>query len=118
MGDIVVHLATAMICFLGQCHPAILGRATPLGTYPLSWHKTDQAGYGGDILVYHNDASGLLAIHRVWLLRPQQQRLERLEYGSAAQRRWVSDGCINVMPDVYDQLVACCYRGRVTIEEN
>lgn len=69
-------------------------------------HRTTKhPGYGGDVLIYKENKTTLFAIHRVWTLNPAQHRLERLASGDPAQRRNVTGGCINVAPDVYEQLL-------------
>ncbi len=103
---VVVHLAAALLCTAGQCYPALVGPDTPTGTFPLVRRFVAAAGYGGDVLQYAETDRDLLAIHRVWLGRPAERRAERLAASDPAQRRRVTHGCINVMPDVYDRLVA------------
>lgn len=115
MGNIIVHVASALICFSGNCHPALVGSATPEGQYPIVHVRTDLAGYGGDVLAFAQDAAGVYAIHRVWTLIPRQRRIALLSGKNAQARMHVTEGCINVMPDVYQALVDCCSRGRVTI---
>lgn len=115
MADVFVHLATATLCFMNQCHPALIGKATPMGEYPIVHARVADPGYGGDVLAFARDAKGIYAIHRVWTLVPRQRRLERLTRGNVAERLNITGGCVNVMPDVYDQLVKCCSRGRVVI---
>lgn len=116
MGEIVVHLATAMICYLNQCHPALVGPSTPQGTFPVKWEQVSNPGYGGDILEFaRDDKNAIFAIHRVWLLSPKQRRWYRLTEGTVAERRDITGGCINVTPEVYKELVDCCSRGTVVI---
>jgi hypothetical protein len=114
--SVVVSLKLATICFLGQCHPALVGRATPAGHYQLHQRFVVSPGYGGDVLVFQEGARDLLAIHRVWLGAPSQQRPQRLASGQAARRQGVTGGCINVAPEVYTQLIDCCARSELTIE--
>jgi hypothetical protein len=116
VGNIVVHLATAMICFAGHCYPALVGKTTPIGDYPVVWQKTDLPGYGGDVLAFAKDEHGEYAIHRVWTLNPKQKRSERLQSDNILDRQQITNGCINVMPDVYSDLIKCCNKGVVTIE--
>lgn len=105
---ITVSLALAMICFNGQCHPALVGPGTPTGLFPLVHYQTKQQGYGGDILVFKETDHSLYAIHRVYTLNPKQQRIAKLTSGTATQRQSITDGCVNVMPDVYQALMDCC----------
>jgi hypothetical protein len=113
--EIVVHVASATICFLGHCHPALVGAATPLGSFPLMHAKVGEPGYGGDVLAFAHDDTGVYAIHRVWTLIPAQRRVKRLTVGAVAERLDITGGCINVMPDVYDSLVDCCERAGLTV---
>ena len=104
-----VLLASALICFQGQCYPALIGDNTRAGKYEqLIPRQTADAGYGGEVLQYDEDAKMVYAIHRVWTLRPAQRRVERLQSGKIADRQSVTMGCVNVMPDVYDKLRDCC----------
>ncbi|MFS2207739.1 hypothetical protein [Variovorax sp. Varisp36] len=99
-----VSLTAAMICFQGACHPALVGKDTPVGTFPLTQRIVQAEGYGGDVLQFKETAREVFAVHRVWLGNPAQHRLERLR-GPAAGRRGITGGCINVAPEVYDALI-------------
>lgn len=112
---VIVSLATASICFMGSCYPALVGNNTPVGTFPLSRQETLEPGYGGDLLVYQENYKYLWAVHRVYTLNPKEYRMERLSSGRAEQRRSITNGCINVMPEVYDKLVECCSRDVLVI---
>lgn len=101
---IVVLLASALLCISDQCYPALVGKDTPVGSFPLVKRMIQTKGYGGDVIQFASTDTGIMAIHRVWLGRPAERRAERLASGDAAQRRFVTNGCINVMPDVYDRL--------------
>lgn len=103
---IVVYLASALLCTAGQCYPALVGHNTPVGTFPLVRRYVAARGYGGDVMQFAETERDLLAIHRVWLGNPREHRAERLASGDPAMRRTVSHGCINVTPEVYDQVVA------------
>lgn len=102
---IVVFLASAMLCIGNQCYPALVGKDTPIGTYPLIRRYVQASGYGGDVMQFADTPSGIMAIHRVWLGRPKEQRVQRLASKDPARRRFVTNGCINVMPNVYEALV-------------
>lgn len=112
---VVVDLAMAVICFLGTCHPALVGSQTPRGFFVLDYQATDVPGYGGDLLVFQEDDRHLWAIHRVYTAKPSEQRVRRLEAGNAAARRDITHGCVNVMPEVYEQLIECCSRDSLVI---
>ena len=105
---VVVSLALASICFGGGCYPALVGSNTPPGTFALSQRETPEPGYGGDLLVYREDDRHVWAIHRVITFNANERRLDRLASGQAEQRRGITKGCINVMPEVYRRLVDCC----------
>ena len=112
---IIVNLAAASICFLNQCYPALVGPDTPVGKFKLEHVITKAAGYGGDVLIFEEGVSSVYAIHRVWLLEPQQKRFERLTSGRRLERVAITLGCINVMPEVYDKLRDCCSNDVVAI---
>ena len=103
---IVVSLAKALICFSGQCHPALIGADTPVGDFPLIERRVLAPGYGGDVLQFKQDSKGVYAIHRVWLGVPSQRRMDR--FGQDANNRTITAGCINITPDLYEELKSCC----------
>ena len=109
-----VLLSSALICFQGSCHHALVGKETPRGEYVLLFKKTPLPGYGGDVIVYKEDAH-LWAIHRTWTLKPQQRREERLK-SDRVEDRFITAGCINVSPTVYLQLVECCLGQKLVIK--
>ena len=112
---VVVDILLATICFTAQpggtaeCHPVLIGADTPRGEFVINQRLTQTAGYGGDVLQFKEDASGVYAIHRVYLLNPKERRAERLRAADPAQRR-ITRGCINVDPAVYSRLLDCCSR--------
>jgi hypothetical protein len=112
---IIVDLLAATICFAGQCYPVLVGPKTQTGTYHLSVMKTNQKFYGGDVLVFNDRGSSVDAIHRVWLGDPKQRRMERLKANDPNQRRSITNGCINLMPEVYEKLKDCCSNGELQI---
>lgn len=103
---IVILLGSALLCISDQCYPALVGKDTPVGNFPLVRRFTQAKGYGGDVMQFASTDKGIMAIHRVWLGRSAEHRAERLASGDPAQRRNVTNGCINVTPDVYDRLEA------------
>jgi len=113
---VFVSLGLASICFLGQCHPALVGAATPPGNYQLRQRIVMSPGYGGDVLSFQEGDSTILAIHRIWLESPREHRPEKLASTQAARRRGVTDGCINVAANVYDMLVDCCADAQLVVE--
>jgi len=114
---VLVHLATATICFLNQCYPALVGSETPTGQFRLEQVLTKEPGYGGDVILFKETQTSVFAIHRVWLLKPQQNRLQRLASGKNSERIATTLGCINVMPEVYDKLLDCCNRQLLTVSQ-
>ena len=102
---LIVFLASALICAGDQCYPALVGHDTPVGHFPLVRRYVQATGYGGDVLQFAATDTDVFAIHRVWLGRPGEHRAERLAGADPAERRNVTHGCINVMPDVYERLV-------------
>ena len=75
-----------------------------MGTFPVIHKLTKTPGYGGDVLVFEELPDRVYAIHRVWLRNPAEHRAERLASDDPAQRKDVTLGCINVAPEVFDQL--------------
>jgi len=111
--SVIVNIALATICFTyngtEECHPVLLGKdiPTPRGEFILKKRITADPGYGGDVLQFHETKEEVYAIHRVWLLKPEQKRMERLRSNNVKDR-YISAGCINVEPSVYDRLRDCC----------
>ena len=101
-GNAVVNLDRAEICMESDCRPVLIGKATPRGEYPLQLAKTDEKGYGGDVLVFKQDDTGAYAVHRIWTQRPSEKRLERIQQD--AERRIITNGCINVDDETYNKL--------------
>lgn len=117
---VVVSLALATICFTYQaveeCHNVLVGHRTPVGEFQIEQRLTDIKGYGGDILQFRETDHEVMAIHRIWLLNPAQRRPQKLASDDAKQRRFVTNGCINVSPQVYDKLVECCGNAKIVIK--
>lgn len=116
MGIVEVFLAKAIICFSGVCHPVLIGENTKPGEYQLVQRYVLSEGYGGDVLKYDEDKTFVWSIHRVWTLNPKERRRERL-LGPASERRYVSNGCINVDEAVYESLVDCCSNAKLVIRD-
>lgn len=106
---VVVNLTLAVICFGSsmECHPILYGEHTPKGEYSMVIRETSQVGYGGDVIQFHQKENVVYAIHRLWTRSPQQKREERIASPNLARRK-ISNGCINVQPEVYEQLKECC----------
>lgn len=112
---VIVDLGLAVICFLNQCHPALVGTDTPRGTFSIEHRSTPLPGYGGDLLVFQEGRTHLWAIHRVYTAVPSERRAERLRSRQADVRRGITHGCVNVTPEVYDRLIDCCSRELLVI---
>lgn len=119
--SIIVSLALATICFTADgvesCYPALLGKsnATPAGTYTLIKRLTADPGYGGDVLQYYETDKMVYAIHRVWLLKPSEHRAERLKSNKVSER-FITNGCINLEPEVYEKLANCCSNDTLVVK--
>lgn len=113
---IVVDLLLATICFGTPqvCHPVLIGKDTPRGNYNTTLRLTDQPGYGGDIIQFHETESYVYAIHRTWTLNPKQKREQRLL--GPVKGRTITGGCINVAPEVYENLKNCCINQPILIK--
>lgn len=105
---VIVDLTLAVVCFMNQCHPALVGENTPRGVFTLEHQTTLEPGYGGDLLVFKEGRRHLWAIHRVYTAVPSQRRAERLRSPRATSRRGVTNGCVNVEPRVFERLIDCC----------
>lgn len=113
---VVVSLGAALICFNAVCYPALIGESTPPGEYRLEQRTTPQPGYGGDVLLFKESNNGVFAIHRIINFNQAQKRMQRIA-SPMARDRIITDGCINVMPDVYEKLVQCCVTDNLQIKE-
>jgi hypothetical protein len=100
---------------MSSCHYALVGKNTPTGEFQLMHYTTEAPGYGGDLLVFKENEKEVWAIHRV-LDIPGQQRLARLYSPYAHHRKDITDGCVNIDPEVYKKLVECCSNSKVIIK--
>lgn len=112
---VTIKLAAALLCFSDQCYPALVGKATPVGQFTLSRRMVRAKGYGGDVLMFSEDAKGIYAIHRTWTGKPSERRAQRLASGRTSDRRAVTNGCVNIDPKIYDRLVDCCSNAKLVI---
>lgn len=119
--SVVVSIALATICFTyngtEECHPALLGKSipTPRGEFTIKKRITSDPGYGGDVLQFYETSTMVFAIHRVWLLKPEQKRMERLK-SRHVKDRFITGGCINVDSEVYRKLMDCCSNTQLIIK--
>lgn len=86
-----------------QCHPVLIGVATPKGTFGLTLNSTDKPGYGGEVIGFKQEGDFLFALHRVWNQIPSERRNERIA-SSVVSDRIMTNGCINVSDAVYEKL--------------
>jgi len=103
--SVVVFLASALLCIDAQCYPALVGKTTPTGHFALHRRYVDAKGYGGDVMQFLETRRDIFAIHRVWLGRPRERRAQRLASGKVADRRFVTNGCINITSEVYERIL-------------
>ena len=119
---VFVSIALASICFTyngtQECHSALLGKpnsVTPVGEFTIDKINVPQKGYGGNVLRFYENDEAIWAIHRVYLGNPAEKRLDRLK-GKNLKDKFITNGCINVLPEVYDKLVACCENSALVIK--
>jgi hypothetical protein len=107
---VTVDILAALICFSGACHPALVGKETPKGVYRLELLRVvTPVQFGGSVLAFKETQHDIFAIHRTWPGRENR-------YVMPAEKRVMTLGCINVEPQVYEALVACCTGVELKIE--
>lgn len=102
---VIVDTAKAELCFADdkQCHPVLIGKTTPKGTFPMTIMATKKSGYGGEVIGFKEERDFLFALHRVWLGKPSERRMERIASPLVADRV-MTNGYINVTDNVYEKL--------------
>lgn len=102
---VIVDTAKAELCFADdkQCHPVLIGKTTPKGTFPMTIMATKKSGYGGEVIGFKEERDFLFALHCVWLGKPSERRMERIASPLVADRV-MTNGCINVTDNVYEKL--------------
>lgn len=113
--SVIVDIGAALICFMGQCYPALVGETTPRGEFQFTYYSTQMKGYGGTILAFKENDVEVWSVHRV-LNIPGERRLERLKSKSSNERKNITAGCVNVDPVVYKKLVKCCHNSKIIIK--
>lgn len=111
---VVVYLSLALMCIGPDCHSVLVGKTTPPGEYKLIQRQVSDPLYGGSVLQFSETDATVFAIHRVWLGRPHEKRLERI-HNSNAKERVITNGCINVESHLYDRLLSCCQGHKLII---
>ncbi|MDO4907946.1 murein L,D-transpeptidase [Neisseria sp.] len=102
----VVSLDKAEICLENnRCYPVLIGKTTPRGKFDLTIVKTNHRGYGGDVMKFKDEGDFMFAVHRVWTLKPEERRMQRIA-SPRVKDRVMTNGCINVTDDVYEKLKA------------
>lgn len=80
-------------------------KITPSGRFKASVENADPADYPyGKTLDFLEKEDGVVAIHRVYLAKPEENRQDRLNSGSPLDNR-VSSGCVNVNDSVMDEVI-------------
>lgn len=78
---------------------------TPTGIYNASVdNNVTEPFYKGTTVDFLDKGESVLAIHRVYLAKPSEKRMERLNSKDPSDNR-ISHGCINVTDDVYDKII-------------
>lgn len=113
--SLTLFISKALLCTAAHCWPVLVGTTTPTGTFKLIQRTTADAGYGGDVLQFHETEKEVFAIHRVWTLRPGEKRAERLK-SHDPKFRTITKGCVNVDAAVYAELVTSFRGGTLHIE--
>lgn len=105
-----VILTAASICFGGECYPALIGQSTPKGEYTLNLYRIRDPRFGGTVLEFLRVGDEAFSVHRTW---PGREKMYSLP---EEKRRNISQGCVNVDPQVYQKLVACCVGTPIVIK--
>jgi hypothetical protein len=113
--SVTVSLSKALICFAGHCYPALVGVHTPTGSFDMIERRVVSAGYGGDVIQFSEQSTIVYSIHRLWLGNPSQRRDKRILSEDSKDRINITNGCINVQPDVFELLKSCCIQEKLDI---
>ena len=88
-----------------------------MGTFPMEHVTTQMPGYGGDVIVFKEEAHSAYALHRVWLgSEARQHRWKRIHSPDASERKSITNGCINLLPETYVLLRAALKAGEKQVE--
>jgi hypothetical protein len=96
---LILYLSTMLLCLGIECWPALAGVDTLPGTYPLTLMPVEEPEYRGDVLAYRETDTIIYSIHRTY---PGREKMYTLP---DEKRRRITNGCINIEPNVYDRLV-------------
>ena len=87
-------------------------KITPAGEYVLE--KAYSVKMKSNILIFKKSNKNILAIHPVFVGKPEQKRIERLTNGYGGDNR-ITSGCINVMPEFFELLFALPNKSKLII---
>lgn len=108
---VTVDVLAAVICFMGSCYPALVGKETPRGEFRLVEISMVglPAALGKTVLSFKETKTDIFAVHKTWPGREQR-------YSHPPSKRLMTLGCINVEPHVYEKLENCCIGARIQIK--
>jgi hypothetical protein len=110
---VTVKKSLAVICFLGQCYPALVGEDTPTGSFSLNKRMVLSDGYDGNVLQFHSEGSKIFAIHRPY----KNDKIDRQKLlFTLFSNRYITKGCINVDETVYAKLWEQSHKVTLVIE--
>ena len=96
---LILYLSTMLLCLGIECWPALAGVDTIPGNYPLTLMPVDEPEYKGSVIAYKETDTAIYSIHRTY---PGREKMYTLP---DEKRRFITNGCINVEPYVYERLV-------------
>ena len=111
---ITVLLGLALVCFDGECHPALVGSRTPTGIYEPTIRLVEDPLYGGSVLQFHETETEVYAFHKIWNGKPSERREWAIRQ-SDPKIRTLTNGCINLEPSVYLRMLSCCANQTIRI---
>jgi hypothetical protein len=98
MMTVHAFIGGAALCFDGQCYPALMGAATPVGQFTM--HQEYDAPDFVTVLSFHAPAGGVPLV-----IRPTEIGRDHLYAAAPDVRRTATAGCITVPPHVFDALL-------------
>lgn len=100
MDEVVVYLAQALICFAGQCYPALVGTETPQGVFPLVAYEFVEGPIPRGLGFAQDELGRVYAVHTP--AHGNKRRTALLASGGAIA---VTQGCVNIAEATFKQLV-------------
>ena len=97
---IQLFLGKALLCIAHVgCYPVLVGNTTPVGEYTMEHVIVVNGGISENVLkITESGVNRIVAIHRP----PNATRVKLLEQQSTDK---ITNGCINVTPELFDYLV-------------